>query len=114
MAHTVARKLISSKVDSILPDDQSLSVLLLQNIRRLFFCRLKFLKTIVVGLMSTKPGSMPASVLPILTVVQNISKLAFLPLQEDCKSCVTGLQNITVLTSVWNLPANTGFRFSTS
>ena len=23
---------------------------------------------------------------------------AFLPLQEDCKSCVTGLQNITVLT----------------
>ena len=40
-------------------------------------------------------------VLPILTAVQNISKLAFLPLQEDCKSCVTGLQNITVLTSVW-------------
>ena len=31
MVHNVARKLISSKVDSILPDDQSLSVLLLQN-----------------------------------------------------------------------------------
>lgn len=31
MAHNVARKLISSKVDSILPDDQSLSVLSLQN-----------------------------------------------------------------------------------
>ena len=30
MAHIVARKLISSKVDSILPDDQSLSVLKLQ------------------------------------------------------------------------------------
>ena len=31
MVHNVARKHISSKVDSILPDDQSLSVLLLQN-----------------------------------------------------------------------------------
>jgi len=29
MAHTAARKLISFKVDSILPDGQSLSVLLL-------------------------------------------------------------------------------------
>ena len=60
-------------------------------LRRLFYCRLKFLKTIVVGLMSTKPGSMPALVLPILTVVQNISKLAFLPLQKDCKANIESL-----------------------
>ena len=46
--------------------------------------------------MSTKPGSMPVLVLLISTDVQNISKLAFLPLLKDCKSCVTGLLNITV------------------
>lgn len=61
--------------------------------------------------MSTKHGSLPALVLRILTVVQSISKLAFLPFQRDYKSCVTGLQNITVLMSAWNQPASTGFLF---
>lgn len=111
MAHNVARKLISSKVDSILPDDQSLSVLLLQNIRRLFYCRLKLSKIIAADLMSTKHGFMPASVLPILTAEQSISKLAFLPFQKGCKSCVTGLQNIIVRMSVWNQPASIGSLF---
>ncbi len=64
--------------------------------------------------MSTKLGSMPALVLPIPTDVQNINKLAFLPLLKDCKSCVTGLLNITVTTFAWNLPASIGFRFSMS
>ena len=36
MAHSVARKLISSEVVSISPDDQSLPLLQLQNIRRCF------------------------------------------------------------------------------
>ena len=111
MAHNVARKLISSKVDSILPDAQSLSVLLLQNIRRLFYCRLKLSKIIAADLMSTKHGFMPASVLPILTADQSISKLAFLPVQKGCKSSVPGLQNIIVRMSVWNQPASIGSLF---
>ena len=74
MAHTVARKLISSKVD----------------------------------LMSTKHGFMPASVLPIPMAVRNISKPASLPFQMDYRSCLTGLTNITALTSAWNLPASIG------
>ena len=61
--------------------------------------------------MSTKPGSMPVLVLPIPTDVQNISKLAFLPLRKDCKSCVTGLLNITVTMCAWNLPESIGFQF---
>ena len=64
--------------------------------------------------MSTKPGSMPVLVLPIPTEVHNISKLAFLPLLKDCKSCVTGLLNITVTMCAWNLPASIGFQFSIS
>ena len=74
----------------------------------------KILKKTAVDLMSIKPGSLLASVLPILTVVQNISRLAFLPLLKVCKSCVTGLPNTTVLMSVWNLPASIGFLFSIS
>ena len=111
MAHNVARKLISSKVDSILPDDQSLSVLLLQNIKRLFYCHLKLSKIIAPDLMSTKHGFMPASVLPIFTAEQSISKLAFLPFQKACKSCVNGLQNIIVRMSAWNQPASIGSLF---
>ncbi len=65
-------------------------------------------KIIAADLMSTKHGFMPASVLPILTAGQSISKLAFLPFQRDYKSCVTGLLNITVPMSVWNQPASTG------
>ena len=34
--------------------------------------------------------------------VPNISKLASLPSQKDYKSCLISLQNITVLTFVWN------------
>ena len=111
LAHNVARKLISSKVDSILPDDQSLSVLLPQNIRRLFYCHLKLSKIIAADLTSTKHGFMPASVLQILTAVLSINKLAFLPFQKDYKSCVTGSQNITVLMFAWNQPASIGFLF---
>ena len=66
----------------------------------------KILKITVVDLMSIKPGSLLASVLPILTVVQNISRLAFLPLPKVCKSCVTGLPNITVRMFAWNLPVS--------
>lgn len=61
--------------------------------------------------MSTKLGSMPVLVLLILTVAQNIGKLAFLPLLKVCKSCVTGLPNIIVTMFVWNLPASIGFLF---
>ena len=73
MAHNVARKLISSKVGSILLDDQSLSVLLLQNIRRFFYCHLKLSKIIAADLISTKHGSLPASVLPIPTAKNLVS-----------------------------------------
>ena len=61
--------------------------------------------------MSIKLGSLLASVLPILTVVQSISRPAFLPLQKVCRSCVTGLRNTTVMMSVWNLPASFGSLF---
>ena len=61
--------------------------------------------------MSIKPGSLLASVLPILTIVQNISRLAFLPLLKVCKSCVTGLLNITALTFAWNLLVSIGSQF---
>ncbi len=84
------------------------------NFRRLFYYPLKFSKTIAVALMSTKPGSLPALVLSILTTVQNISKLAFLPSRKDYKSCVTGLPNMTEPMFAWNLPASIGFRFSIS
>ena len=62
--------------------------------------------------MSTKHGSLPALVLLIPTPVQNTNKLAFLPFQKDCKSCVTGLLNIIVQMSVWNQPASIGFQSS--
>lgn len=62
--------------------------------------------------MSTKHGSMTASVLLIPTIVQSISKIAFLPLQKVCKSCVIGLQNIIVTIIAWNLPVSIGFLFS--
>ena len=61
--------------------------------------------------MSTKPGSMPALVSLILTDVQSISKLAFLPLPKGCMSCVTGLLNITAPTFAWNLPVSIGSQF---
>ena len=50
MAHNVARKLISSKVDSILPDDQSLSVLNLQNYQEVILLSFKILKNNCCGL----------------------------------------------------------------
>lgn len=71
----------------------------------------KILKIIAVDLMSTKHGFMPALVLRIPAAVQSISKLAILPFPKVCKSCVIGLQNITVLMSAWNQPASTGFLF---
>ena len=49
MAHNIARKLISSKVDSILPDDQSLSVLNLQSSGG-FLLSFKILKNNCCGL----------------------------------------------------------------
>ena len=64
--------------------------------------------------MSTKPGSLPALVLPIPTTVQNISKPAFLPSRKVYKSCVTGLPNMAAPMFAWNLPASIGFRFSIS
>ena len=64
--------------------------------------------------MSTKPGSTPASVLRIPTIVLSISKLAFLPLPKDSMSCVIDLPNTVVTMSVWNLPASTGSLFSIS
>jgi hypothetical protein len=50
LAHNVARKLISSKVDSILPDDQSLSVLNLQNYQEVILLSFKILKNNCCGL----------------------------------------------------------------
>ena len=41
---------------------------------------------------------MPVLALWIPMVVQSISKLAFLPSQKVCKSCVTGLLNMTAAT----------------
>ena len=61
--------------------------------------------------MSTKPGSMPASVLLIQTAEQIISKLVSHLFQKDYGNCLTGLQNIIVLKFVWNLLASTGFQF---
>ena len=62
-------------------------------------------------LRSTKLGSMPALVVLIPTNGQSINKLAFLPLQKGCRSCVTGLLNTTVMMFVWNLQVSIGFLF---
>ena len=77
MVHNVARKLISSKVDSILPDDQSLSVLSLCY-QEVVTCLLKFLNLTAVDLMSTKHGFMLASVSLIQRAELITSKLVSL------------------------------------
>ena len=56
--------------------------------------------------MSTKPGYMPVSVLLIPTIVQSISKLAFLPLPKDSMSCVIGLLILSTIAGISN--ADTG------
>ena len=76
------------------------------------FCPLKSLNSIVVALMSTKPGSMPALALPIPNAVPNTGRPASLPFPKVWRSCVTGLQNTTATTSAWNLPASIGSPFS--
>ena len=45
--------------------------------------------------MSTKHGFLPVLVSLIPTTTQNISRPAFLPSRKDCRSCVTGLPNIS-------------------
>lgn len=67
-----------------------------------------------MDLISTKPGSMPVSELPIPMVVPSISNLASLPFPKDFRSCLTGLRNTIVLTFVWSLPANIESLFLTS
>ena len=81
MAHTVARKLISSKVDSILPDNQSLPVCN-YTIQEVLTC-LKFFVITVVVLMYTKLGSTLALESPVQTTSLSISRLASRPLQKD-------------------------------
>lgn len=76
---TVARKLISSNVDSIMPDGMSLSILLLQNqevILLLFYCHLKSFVKIAVPLMYIKPGSMPVLHNRVGTFAENIMRLS--------------------------------------
>ena len=87
MAHSVARKLISSEVVSISPDDQSLSLLHLQNIREVFYWLLKSFAKTALDLMSTKPGFLPVSVSPMQTVVQSIKKRDFPLSPEAAGSC---------------------------
>ena len=113
MAHSVARKLISSEVVSISPDDQSLPLLQLQNIRRCFIA-FKFFVSTVVDWMSTRPGSLPVSVLPMPTAGQCIKKRDFLPSQKVCGNLPHGLPLITVRTCAGNQPASTGSRYSIS
>ncbi len=71
-----ARKLISFKIDSILPDTQSLP-----NSPRLLGGELnwplRFSAKTAVGWMSTKPGFTRVSGLQIQTDEQSINKLAF-------------------------------------
>ena len=81
-AYQTARKLISSEVDSISPDDQSLSGLSLQY-QEVVTCLLKSYNLIAVDLMSTKHGSMLVSELLIPIIVQSTNNPAFLPLQKD-------------------------------
>ena len=57
--------------------------------------------------MSAKHGSLPVSVLRIPMTVLNISRLVSLPFPKGCRNCVTDLQNIAVLMSVWSLLAST-------
>jgi len=75
-------------------------------IRRLFYCLLKSFVKIAVDLMSTKPGFMLASVLPIQTAELIISKLVSHLFLKYSRNCLTGLLNITVLKFIWNLPAS--------
>ena len=114
MAHSVARKLISSEVVSISPDDQSLSLLHLQNIREVFYWLLKSFAKTALDLMSTKPGFLPVSVSPMQTVVQSIKKRDFPLSPEGCGILPHGLPLITVQMCAWNQPASTGSRFSMS
>lgn len=77
MVHNVARKLISSKVDSILPDDQSLSVLLLQN-QEVILLAFKIFRFNCCGLDVHKHGFMLASVSLIQRAELITSKLVSL------------------------------------
>lgn len=80
-------------------------------IRRLFYCLLKSFVKIAVVLMSTKPGFMLVSVLPIQTAELITSKLVSRLFLKDSRNCLTDLLNITVLKFVWNLPASIGSLF---
>ena len=64
--------------------------------------------------MSTKPGSMPVSALPMHTPVLSTFRLASRPSPRACRSCLSGLTSITARKSAWNLPADSGFLSSTS
>lgn len=85
VAHNCSRKLISSEVDSISPDDQSLSFY--HYAIRGSYLSLKFLNLTAVDLMSTKHGFMPISVSRIPIIVQSISRL-FSSFSKVCISCV--------------------------
>ena len=113
MAQTSSPQTYLFQIDSILPDDQSMpnpSNLILGGL----LWHLRFFARTAVDWMSTRHGSTPVSESPTQTDAQSISRLAFLLLQKDCKSCLTGLPNTTVPMFVWNPPASSGFRYSTS
>ena len=99
MVHNVARKLISSKVDSILPDDQSLSVLLLQN-QEVILLAFKIFRFNCCGLDVHKTLIQRAELIT--------SKLVSLLFPKVWRNCVISLQNTIVLKFVWNLPASIG------
>ena len=106
---TVARKLISSEVDSISPDSQSL--LSLQSFAGGTPCS-KLSGLIAVDWMSTKPGSMPVSELPMQISELSILKLAFRRFKRIYDAWLPGFRSISVRKSAWNLPVSIGSRYS--
>ena len=64
--------------------------------------------------MSTKHGFMPASGLPPQTAGLGINRPVSRPSPKGLRNWLTGLQNTTVLNSVWDLLVNIGSLFSIS
>lgn len=79
---TVARKLISSEVDSISPDSQSLPTL--QSLAGGIPCSKSSAKTAVVW-MFTRPGSMPVSASPMQIPAPSTFRLASRPFPRACQ-----------------------------
>ncbi len=106
---TVASKLISSEVDSISPDSQSL--LSLQLFAGGTPCS-KSSRLTAVDWMSTKPGSMIASGWPMQTSELCTLKLASRRFLKIFVGWLLGFRSTSVRKAAWNLPASTEFQCS--